>query len=265
MGFTYYDSNTLEHHGIPGMHWGQRRYQNEDGSLTAAGRARYGSGEGEGRKRSSARKMQRDFNNLDKGYANVAAENAAAYKKLGKLATKMEKRAKKKGYTLDDAKRSNEDLNDKKITRLTEKAKKAKLKINKTEQQMKSIENLQWRILGKAHDEGYTSSTKAVLRNGTTKKGRAIAAATHLLVGGAVGGAIAGGALASTNKVVQGQKAKIRKNGDGSTRIGTYNGKPIPGPSKYEAIGRAIDDYGKKQAAANAAKTEHNKKKKHGH
>ena len=31
----------LAHHGILGMKWGVRRYQNEDGSLTAAGKKRY--------------------------------------------------------------------------------------------------------------------------------------------------------------------------------------------------------------------------------
>lgn len=31
----------LEHHGIKGMKWGVRRYQNPDGSLTAAGKNRY--------------------------------------------------------------------------------------------------------------------------------------------------------------------------------------------------------------------------------
>ena len=31
----------LQHHGILGMKWGIRRYQNEDGSLTSAGRKRY--------------------------------------------------------------------------------------------------------------------------------------------------------------------------------------------------------------------------------
>lgn len=32
----------LHHHGIMGMKWGVRRYQNADGSYTAAGRERYG-------------------------------------------------------------------------------------------------------------------------------------------------------------------------------------------------------------------------------
>lgn len=34
-------NNELYHHGIKGMKWGRRRYQNEDGSRTAAGKKRY--------------------------------------------------------------------------------------------------------------------------------------------------------------------------------------------------------------------------------
>lgn len=34
-------SSSLYHHGIKGQHWGERRYQNEDGTLTAAGKERY--------------------------------------------------------------------------------------------------------------------------------------------------------------------------------------------------------------------------------
>ena len=36
-------SNELYHHGIKGQRWGIRRFQNPDGSLTAAGRDRYNS------------------------------------------------------------------------------------------------------------------------------------------------------------------------------------------------------------------------------
>lgn len=37
-------ANTLAHHGILGMKWGVRRYQNKDGTLTAAGKKRYADG-----------------------------------------------------------------------------------------------------------------------------------------------------------------------------------------------------------------------------
>ena len=35
------ENNELKHHGILGMKWGVRRYQNKDGSLTNAGKNRY--------------------------------------------------------------------------------------------------------------------------------------------------------------------------------------------------------------------------------
>lgn len=37
-----YNYNTLCHHGIKGQKWGIRRFQNDDGTLTAEGRKRYG-------------------------------------------------------------------------------------------------------------------------------------------------------------------------------------------------------------------------------
>lgn len=37
----YYVDGKLFHHGIKGMKWGVRRYQNEDGTLTDAGKKRY--------------------------------------------------------------------------------------------------------------------------------------------------------------------------------------------------------------------------------
>ena len=41
MSNYYITSNELYHHGILGQKWGVRRYQNPDGSLTAAGKNRY--------------------------------------------------------------------------------------------------------------------------------------------------------------------------------------------------------------------------------
>ena len=35
------ENNELQHWGIKGMKWGVRRYQNSDGTLTAAGKKRY--------------------------------------------------------------------------------------------------------------------------------------------------------------------------------------------------------------------------------
>ena len=36
------ETDVLVHHGIKGMKWYQRRYQNKDGSLTPQGKIRYG-------------------------------------------------------------------------------------------------------------------------------------------------------------------------------------------------------------------------------
>lgn len=49
----------LYHHGIKGQKWGIRKYQNEDGTLTAEGKARYGYDETTGKLSKEGRKVEK--------------------------------------------------------------------------------------------------------------------------------------------------------------------------------------------------------------
>ena len=87
----FISQNELYHHGIKGMKWGIRRFQNEDGSLTAAGRKRYDDGQTGSDKRASSnsdsktprkgliqkRKDKLTERYISKGYGPEAAKTMA--------------------------------------------------------------------------------------------------------------------------------------------------------------------------------------------
>ena len=86
---NYYVSNLevspyIQHFGVLGMHWGVRRYQNADGSLTAAGKKRYDSGDGSNSKKSYnaalASKSVELKKKSDAAYKKAAEKEATAYK-----------------------------------------------------------------------------------------------------------------------------------------------------------------------------------------
>ena len=75
--YSEYDYE-LYHHGILGMHWGIRRFQNEDGTLTAAGKKRYRTDE-DVNKYGKTRKEVID--RLNKGAEKLASKSDEYYDK----------------------------------------------------------------------------------------------------------------------------------------------------------------------------------------
>ena len=112
-----YWMNELYHHGIKGQRWGVRRYQNEDGSLTADGRIRYGG---------NARSIQRDLNRLDKERAYTIGDHAKAaqkynneFRKLNKHKNDKSEKWKQKHQAKVDALADMVDQNKKRIGELS--------------------------------------------------------------------------------------------------------------------------------------------------
>jgi hypothetical protein len=128
--------------------------------------------------------------------------------------------AQKKGYSNDlEGNRSKS----KKLNKLMTKTEKSLMKTAKATKQMKEIEALQMKIIAKAAEKGYTVNSKPVVRLGYTGKQRVASIMSGLLVGGAVGGAVSGAVLASGARRIDGQKVKIRKNGDGKQQLINYH------------------------------------------
>lgn len=83
-----FDENYLAHYGIMGMKWGVRRYQNADGSLTAAGKERYGSdGKVGGGSVSAKAKTAKNILKSDSGSRSSKALKEARRKDMDELST----------------------------------------------------------------------------------------------------------------------------------------------------------------------------------
>ena len=78
----------LAHSGIIGMHWGERRYQNADGSLTPLGRSHYGVGPPRG-----SNKDDRYRRHLEKGIASSERKMDKLKKKYTKVQDSLTKKS----------------------------------------------------------------------------------------------------------------------------------------------------------------------------
>lgn len=77
-------SDELMHFGVKGMHWGVRRYQNPDGTLTAEGRGRMKDVNYD-ESTSSARKTKKSLNYLSKQKAKMEARANRATVKANRM------------------------------------------------------------------------------------------------------------------------------------------------------------------------------------
>ena len=147
-------NNELYHHGVKGQKWGIRRYQNEDGSLTSAGKERYGRYESD--EHVSPKKIKRDFNKLERVYGKTYAR-AQTYKGdyMGRILTSKEP-------TYEEFAK----------TRSGKIAKKSFEEASRSVKDMKHIEALQTKILNKAMKENYTINSIPVTRYRALGKNR---------------------------------------------------------------------------------------------
>lgn len=72
-------NNELRHAGVKGMKWGVRRYQNPDGTLTPAGRKRYGH---EDYRRAHSRKSIKSMSDVELKARNNRLQMEVTYKDL---------------------------------------------------------------------------------------------------------------------------------------------------------------------------------------
>lgn len=88
IAYRFNNLDELEHSGVKGMKWGQRRFQNADGSLTTLGRIHYGI--------KTKRTAKKRAENLEKARAAKAAKKQVAEEEAKKKAEKEAAEAKEK-------------------------------------------------------------------------------------------------------------------------------------------------------------------------
>ena len=125
-GYDFIRESDLTHHGIKGQKWGQRRFQNEDGTWTAAGKERYGNGGNTGSSEGSVHSFK---GNLHRALAANYGLNAKAYSKSNKTLASVNRQAQnaqlKKAAEADaaKAKKMNDPEHQKRVANLKKAAK----------------------------------------------------------------------------------------------------------------------------------------------
>ena len=182
------DPNSLQHFGTKGMKWGQRRFQNPDGSLTALGQKRYGK-DGE----RSAHGRSRDLNKLDRERVNAEYQSQKYRDKAEARFSRQQYRAKKK----DPKARIQKD----------EKTRKLEDKANKYAKVAAGGKKMIDRIINDTKSKKMSVRSKDTLRTVDFGKDYAKSLGVNMLLGGR-------GFYTQSHQAV-GTKYKVKKDGKG--------------------------------------------------
>ena len=201
-----FNSNYLMHHGILGQKWGIRRYQNEDGTLTDAGKKRYGAESVD--KINTALGAQRRLNDVDKAIAYNKKDMRKSKKQMDKLELKSSRQAIK----------APSEKEDKKSKKIADKFQAAKDKNKVAQDYIKKGESETWKIMGNQAERGNSVIGTQTMRL-TMSKGEAAITGLFAANGGVLGGAVVGAMISTGERSQVGYKYKVKTDGQGSVQI----------------------------------------------
>ena len=160
----------LYHHGVKGQHWGVRRYQNYDGTLTAKGKKR---------DLKTAGQYKRALNRIDQGLAEEGHYLRKAQEKVKRLDKKSEKAYQKYvdsfmtyDNRLKDPKYDTEGLPSnkysKKLDRINRKFGAAQEEVKQHQAYIEAGQKLSNTLINEAKQKGYKVESKEVSRIANT-------------------------------------------------------------------------------------------------
>lgn len=204
-------SNYLIHHGILGQKWGVRRFQNEDGSLTSAGKNRYHIGSDDTKKR--AKGIKRELNDYEQATARNRQQYADEKAKNDRYKAKADRLKERSRRTDNDKKRAR--LDTKRQELITSKLKPSDAKMAMYKKRIDKGQVYINKLVKKAESDGYSVISKDKYYNTTNvDKGRAFINAVGPVIMAAELMTMGFGASASVYTIQKGKKHNVKYVGD---------------------------------------------------